>query len=101
MKIRTGRAQLLQRIHIQKAENTKSRANRAKENNKTFKRNTKNPFNINSQEEKNPRSVRKMKEINEREFHISVLHLEKIPENKDSNLIVTQWDTKPMMTKLA
>lgn len=42
-----------------------------------------------------------MKEINEREFNISVLHLTKNLENKDSNLIVTQWDTKPMMTKLA
>lgn len=38
-----------------------------------------------------------MKEI----FHIYGLHLTKILEDKGSNLIVNQYDTKAMMTKTA
>lgn len=63
-----------------------------------FKRKKINSVNVNGHDKQKLQNC----QLNERMteiFHISVLHLTKILEDKDRNLIVTQQDTKAMMTK--
>lgn len=63
-----------------------------------FKRKKRHSVNVNGHNKQKLQNC----QLNERKaeiFHIAVLHLTKILEDNDSNLIVTQQDTKAMMTK--